>query len=363
LSSVSNVLLTIGIANVSSADEVGRFSIAVLLFLFLLAASRAVTGQVLLLRPGCGELEALALGTALLIGGLASVAGAIVAIPTGGPLSPAIAWPILFLPALLLQDTYRFIAFGRSRPGLAAAGDLAWATATGAGLLLVRFDLLGPGGLVMVWTLAGVASAALLAAATSVRPDLSGALRRPQWDRTLQLWLLAEAAVLALPPVVAPLFVGSVAGVEALGAFRLLQVLFGPVMLIFQSWYVARIGVLVRAAPDGRALRRSVLVPGAAIGALSLSLGAVLLLLPPGASKHLGGASFSQASPADLPFALATGAAGVASALVAGLRSLGRSNRVVQIRLPYAAVALAAVWLGVRTGACPARVGAWRSLR
>lgn len=193
LSSVSNVLLTIGIANVSSADEVGRFSIAVLLFLFLLAASRAVTGQVLLLRPGCGELEALALGTALLIGGLASVAGAIVAISTGGPLSPAIAWPILFLPALLLQDTYRFIAFGRSRPGLAAAGDLAWATATGAGLLLVRFDLLGPGGLVMVWTLAGVASAALLAAATSVRPDLSGALRRPQWDRTLQLWLLAEA--------------------------------------------------------------------------------------------------------------------------------------------------------------------------
>jgi O-antigen/teichoic acid export membrane protein len=156
--------------------------------------------------------------------------------------------------------------------------------------------------------------------------------------------------VLALPPVAAPLVVGSVAGVEALGAFRLLQVLFGPVMLIFQSWYVARIGVLVRAAPDGQALRRSVLVPGAAIGALSLSLGAVLLLLPPGASKHLGGASFSQASPAVLPFALATGAEGVASALVAGLRSLGRSNRVVQIRLPYAAVALAAVWLGVRTG-------------
>lgn len=156
LSSGTNLLLLVLVLRASSGPVFGAFSVALIVQGLLLACSRAMIGEVLLLRVRANPQNVktdrsmaltLVLGSGALLALVMASVGAFLPDPLRGFfLAMAVA-----VPFVQVQDLQRYLAFARAQPRTAVALDLGWLV-TQVGVSALVLNLSGdPVYLVLSW--------------------------------------------------------------------------------------------------------------------------------------------------------------------------------------------------------------------
>lgn len=306
-------------------------------------ASRVVTGFSLVLG--------------LLIGSFVVIAGVYV----GGELGH-ILWVIgASLPAILLQDTWRYVFLCRGRPRSAFLNDLVFCLLVGSLIVsTLIWSHLDAATCAAIWGVAAGGSALLGA----IQAGLIPALRRPlAWakaHRALAARCFAEFGVLASASQLTLWSVGAVSGLQQLGILRLGLLIFGPVTTIFQGVEFAVVSEAARkAAEGGRPAVRSLGVKVSAIcAAVGLLWGVAMIALPNALGTKVVGPLWLSSRHILLPVGLYCVFLGVSLGPAAGIRGLGWANESLRVRARIAGLAVTLGVLGsVLSGAAGAAWG------
>jgi O-antigen/teichoic acid export membrane protein len=353
VSSATNFGVSVVAVRELSTAEFGAFALALTTYYMCLGISRALASEPLMVRFGLGGEErrshiAGAAGTALVVGCVGGAVAAIAGAAAGGPTARALLLVGVAMPALLVQDAWRFAFFATARPVRAAANDTLWAVAqiaAFAGLVAShRLDL-------TTALLAWACSAAIAAIGGAWQAGVAPAPRRVRrWltsTRDLGFRFVGEFVAVSGTSQAGTYVLGLIAGLAALGTFRAALVIFGPLNILFLAANAIVIPELVRLRqrrPD-LLFRTSA---GIAVGLASIPLlfGVVALALPARVGRDLMGQSWPAARPLIPAVAAAMAAAGVSAAFVGGLRALQAASRSFRLRLAAAPVVLCGYAIG-----------------
>ncbi|MFJ8921465.1 hypothetical protein ACIREK_18595 [Streptomyces sp. NPDC102415] len=346
VAALTNILVLVAAARLSTVADFARFSAVYLVFTVLLGVSGAYTGQPLVLRRGggvetlgaCRSAVVLTLGASAALGAL--LAAVCLFVP--GDTARALLALGLVLPVVLGQDTLRYAFSTLQRPQLALTSDLVRLGCV-LGALAVQDYGAAPARLIAVWGLSALPalllSAGLLHRATAGAPLLlRPMLRRGHLGQrfTVEFGVgnaTSQLSVLGLGAVGNPLLVGALRGATTL---------FGPLNVLFTSATSFGPPLLGRIDDERRRVRATAGL--AAVLAATAALWAVTLaLLPDGAGRQLLGDTWPTAA-ALLP---ATGSQYAAMAVgtcgLLALRMLDpRTTLSIQVVFSLTAVALMA---------------------
>ncbi|MGW9117206.1 hypothetical protein ACWGRV_11245 [Streptomyces sp. NPDC055663] len=343
VAALTNILVLVTAARLSTVTEFARFSAVYLVFTVLLGVSGAYTGQPLVLRRGgieevrgaCRSAVAFTLLAAALLG--AALAGVCLLVP--GATAKALVALGFVLPVVLGQDTMRYAFSTLHLPHLALTGDV-----LRLGCVLGALALQPHGApaarLVVVWGLAALPalllSAALLhrrVAGAPVRPRVL--LRRGHLGRRF----VVEFAVGNATGQLSVLGIGAVGSPLVVGALRGATTLFGPLNVLFGS--ATGFGPPLLGRLDGEWRRvRAAAVLAAVLAAVAAAWGTVLALLPDPAGRRLLGDTWPTAA-ALLPATASQYAAmAVGTCGLLALRMLDpRTTLAIQVVFSLASVA------------------------
>jgi O-antigen/teichoic acid export membrane protein len=349
LSSLANLGLGAMVARAVSPDDFGAFGLAFSTYLITLGVCRALVSEPLVVRFSAVRQEEwraasrAATGTALLVGVAVGAGCASAGLLIGGLFGRVLLTLAPLLPALLVQDTWRYAFFAEARGRRAFANDLAWsATLLPALALLDRGGAHSASAFVLVWGLSGLFAAAVGSAQAGSAPDPRAA---PAWLRghaDLSVPYLGEFAALGAGEL-ALFGIGGLVGLASVGALRAGQILLGPLRVL-------SLGVRLVAVPEGvRGLRagvarteRPAVILSVAVTAVALAWGAVLLLLPASVGTALLGQSWTEARSVIVPLTLAMAGTGATTGAFVGLRALGAARRSLCVRVAIAPLMVAA---------------------
>ncbi|GAA2932521.1 hypothetical protein ACFPN0_26245 [Kitasatospora cinereorecta] len=346
VAALTNILVLVAAARLSTVAGFARFSAVYLVFTVLLGVFGAYTGQPLVLRRGGDEERAGACRSAVVFTLLAATAAGVplaaVCLLLPGDTARALVMLGLVLPVVLGQDTMRY-AFSTLRlPHAALAGDTLRLVCV-LGALAVQPYGAGAARLVLVWGLSALPalllSAVLLhrrAAGTPLRMRVL--LRRGYLGRRFVVEFgvgnaAGQLSVLGLGAVGSPLVVGALRGATTL---------FGPLNVLYTS--ATGFGPPLLGRLDGERRRvRATAALAAVLAATAVAWTIVLSLLPDAAGRQLLGDTWPTAA-ALLP---ATGSQYAAMAVgtcgLLALRMLDpRTTLSVQVVFSLLAVALLA---------------------
>ncbi|MER7944505.1 hypothetical protein [Streptomyces sp. NPDC094458] len=346
VAALTNILVLVAAARLSTVADFARFSAVYLVFTVLLGVSGAYTGQPLVLRRGggadtlgaCRSAVVLTLGASAALGAL--LAAVCLFVP--GDTARALLALGLVLPVVLGQDALRYAFSTLQRPQLALTSDLVRLGCV-LGALAAQDYGAAPARLIAVWGLSALPalllSAALLHRATAgAPPRLRPMLRRGHLGQrfTVEFGVgnaTSQLSVLGLGAVGNPLLVGALRGATTL---------FGPLNVLYTSATSFGPPLLGRIDDERRRVRATAGL--AAVLAATAALWAVALaLLPDGAGRQLLGDTWPTAA-ALLP---ATGSQYAAMAVgtcgLLALRMLDpRTTLSIQVVFSLTAVALMA---------------------
>ncbi|WP_406099433.1 hypothetical protein [Streptomyces sp. NBC_01013] len=343
VAALTNILVLVVAARLSTVADFARFSAVYLVFTVLLGVSGAYTGQPLVLRRGASDGTRgacrSAIGFTLLVS--AAVGGLLAAVCAVLPGETARALTVLglVLPVVLAQDTARYAFATLHAQHMALAADtLRLACVLGA--LAVQPHGAPAARLVMVWGLSALPALVLSAIALHRRTAGTPVLLRPLLAKGhLGRRFVVEFGVGNATSQLSVLGLGAVGNPLVVGALRGATTLFGPLNVLFTSATGFGPPLLGRLATDRLRVRAT-----AALGAL-LALAAagwatVLALLPGSVGRHLLGDTWPTAA-ALLP---ATGSQYAAMAVgTCGLLALRlldpRATLSIQVVFSVAAVA------------------------
>ncbi|MFF9348908.1 hypothetical protein [Streptomyces sp. NPDC014734] len=342
VAALTNILVLVVAARLSTVADFARFSTVYLVFTVLLGVSGAHTGQPLVLRRGaddevrgaCRSAVAFTLLAAAALGALLAAAG----LPLPGATADALTALGLVLPVVLGQDVVRYAFSALHLPHLALAGDsLRLACALGA--LGTQQHGTTAARLVMLWGLSALPalllSAVLLHRRTAGAPLRPGApLRRGHLGRRF----VVEFGVGNATSQLSVLALGTVGNSLVVGALRGATTLFGPLNVLFTSATGFGPPLLGRLPPRRRV--RATAMLAAVLAAAAVLWATALALLPDRIGRHLLGDTWPTAA-ALLP---ATGSQYAAMAVgTSGLLALRmldpRTTLPIQVVFSLAAVA------------------------
>jgi O-antigen/teichoic acid export membrane protein len=346
LSSFTNFLLGLLVARAVSPRDLGAFSLVYATFTLTLGAVRALAGDTLVVRhsavskdrwhQGVRGSAGTALTAGVVVGTGCLIAGAIL----GGPLRILFSILGISLPALLVQDVWRFSFFAAGRGGSAFLNDLTWAAAMFAALVLLILS----GATSVAWftfAWAGAGCVAAFVGLLQLRVLPSGPVTAVRWlrhNRDLAPRFLAEFGLASGTSNLVLFGMGSLMGLDQLGRLRAGQIALGPLNVVFG-------GVGLVATPEGvRLLRESPrrLMHGCRLISLGLGLsplavGAVLLSLPAGVGEFLLRGNWVAARSLLVPLSIGAATFGAAFGAYVGLRSLAAARRSLRARYVDAA--------------------------
>ncbi|MFB6871831.1 hypothetical protein [Streptomyces sp. NPDC056323] len=343
VAALTNILVLVTAARLSTVTEFARFSAVYLVFTVLLGVSGAYTGQPLVLRRGgseevrgaCRSAVAFTLLAAAVLG--SALAGVCLLVP--GATADALMALGFVLPVVLGQDTMRYAFSTLHLPHLALAGDVLRLVCV-LGALALQPHGAPAARLVVVWGLAAlpalILSAALLhrrVAGAPVRPGVL--LRRGHLGRRF----VVEFAVGNATGQLSVLGLGAVGNPLVVGALRGATTLFGPLNVLFTS--ATGFGPPLLGRLDGERRRvRAAAVLAAVLAACAAAWATVLALLPDPVGRRLLGDTWPTAA-ALLP---ATGSQYAAMAVgtcgLLALRMLDpRTTLAIQVVFSLASVA------------------------
>ncbi len=300
-SSLTNILVLVIAARVSTAAGFAAFSMVYLTFTVLLGLNMSYVGQVVVLERGDAATLATSCRSAVTFtacaAGTVAVPLAVGGLLVGGRLGGACAALGLVLPFVLVQDGLRYAFSALRTPQRALAADVVRLLCVVPALLLQPRHA-SPARLVAVWGLSALP--ALLLGLALLRPLVAGTvltwgqLRRYLRRGHLGMRFVVEFAVGNASSQLAVLGLGLFADPLAVGALRGATTLFGPLNVLFNS--VNAFGPPVLGRLGGRrATIRAAGGLGAVLGVVGLGWAAALYALPGPVGQHLLGATWPPA--------------------------------------------------------------------
>ena len=362
LSSGSNFLLSFVLVRSLSPRSFGAFGVALVTYQLILSLSRAQASEPMAIRFASAEEKewrvaaGSSAGFALVLSLMAAAGILISSLFAVGELKTSLMLMALILPALLVQDAWRFAFFAQGRPARAAANDLIWAVIQC--VLLIGVAVLG--NVTITWAILSwgvAASAAAVAGAVQAgcapRPDRARSWVRD--NKVIGAVMSGDLIARGVASQAALFAVGAIAGLAAVGYIRAGLLLFGPLYALIQGVVPFAVGECVRLKRDNPArfvpatVWLSTLLAGGGLG-----LGIVLLLLPTEWGVALLNENWAGTQvllPAMIMLAVT---AGVVVGPAVGLRAIPSVHRLLVISLVVApftiALAAAGAVLGGATG-------------
>lgn len=340
VSSLTNFALGVLIARSVNAENFGAFSLAFATYLIILNLARAIGTQPLVIRYSAVDPAVWRRGAAAATGTMfgVGVAAGLLCIAIGAVIGPPAGATFIALgialPALLVQDAWRFVFFAGARDRDAVLTDLVWAITLITFLVVLAGVAPGTPQAVLGW-----GASATIAAVVGAR--LSGVVPSP---RALRSWVRehgdlvwrysAEVLVGLGASQVAIYVVGVTAGLVQAGSIRAAAILLGPMHVVLQAAHLI-------AVPEGvRIRRRSPARFRLATAALSAGLAMVIFawvlfasLLPDDIGRSLLGESWDAARSVLFPLGLALVAQGVSGGSLVGLRVLADASSSLRARI------------------------------
>lgn len=363
LSSGSNFLLAFVLVRSLSPRSFGAFGVALVTYQIVLSLSRAQASEPLAIRyaesnqaqwkDAAGASTGFALVLSLLAAAGLLLAGAL----TQGDLRTSLMLMALILPALLVQDAWRFVFFAQGRPARAAGNDLIW-TVVQVGLLIAA-GLAGPITIPRAIGAWGVAAAVAAVAGALQAGCVPNPARFRTWikdNKVVGAVLSGDLVARGVASQASLFAVGAIAGLASVGHIRAGLLLFGPLFALIQATVPFAVGECVRLKQDHpQRLAAAALWLSGTLGAAGLVLGGALLLLPDSWGRALLSESWEGTRvllPAMTGLAVA---AGVVVGPAVGLRAIPALRRLLVVSLVLGPITIAfaaagAVWGGA-TGA------------
>ncbi len=340
VSSATNICMTLAVAKSIGAEGFGAYSIALVLYVICLGLSRALsTDWLMVVAPrqtdAVSHMAARgALGLSLTVGLATGVLLAIASLLVTAPVSSVFLVLSLILPALMLQDAWRFISFARGRPADALVSDIVWALGVATAIIVsIQGDWKTPAPYLASWGTAAAVGAMAGLVLGRMAPNIRLGITLLQMHRALVWRFAADFLVYALGAQVTLLLVSIFLGVGDVGALQGAQTLLGPVTSLLTGVSFAAVAEGARVARDPALLRRRTVRLTVCLVSACAVWATALCLLPPSVGKQLLGDSWIGAR-AVLP-AVAVGAlaGALAASVVAGLRALADARRALRVRL------------------------------
>ena len=289
VSSLTNFAVSIYVARVLGATQLGAFSLAYVTYGFMLNASRGLATDPLLVRYSGAEVPvwrkavANCTGTAAVVGVASGVCAVVASLFLDGTASRAFLALGITLPGLLLQDSWRFAFFALGQGSQAFLNDLIWVVVMFPALFLLnRSGHANVFWFVLTWGAAAAVAAAFGPLQARVWPRVT---RTREWishTRELGLRYLLEGTANSASTQLRNYGVGLLLGLTALGYVQASSTLMGPFMVIF-------FGMGLVTLPEAtRILRRSprhlplfAMAVSAALTLAGLAWGLILLFALP----------------------------------------------------------------------------------
>lgn len=340
VSSLTNFAIGIYVARSLGLTDFGIFSLAWVTYGLVVSLSRGLSTDPLVVRfsggPTAGWRAAVsrASGTALLVGLGTGAAAVMAGTAIGGAVGGAFIALGLVLPAVLLQDSWRFAFFAAGQGRKAFTNDLLWAAAL-APAVVVAAQHGSVSGFVLAWGLSGAVAAAYGCLQARLVPAPNGARSWLHQQRDLGPRYMVENGSIGGAGQLRMYGLGAIAGLADVGTVRGAELLMGPFVAVLM-------GLGLVAVPEAaRVLRRSprrlphfcLLLGGVqAVAALAWGLG-LLFLLPDHAGRYVLGSVWPTASALILPATISVMNASFHTGAAAGLRALGSSRRSMRAQL------------------------------
>ena len=289
MSSMSNFAVNIYIARTLGAVQYGAFALAYVTYGFALNASRGLSTDPLLVRfsgteiPTWRRAVTKCTGTAMTMGLTTGAIILAVAALLSGPTRLAFLALGLTMPALMLQDSWRYSFFALGRGSQAFINDTVWTVALIPALVLLRAT--GHANVfwfVFAWGVTAAAAAAIGPLQARTAPRLSGAWEWVWRHRDLGPRYLAIGTISNAGSQLRNYGIAIILGLAAVGYVQAAATLMGPFTVIY-------VGMALVTLPEAaRILRRSprhlplfcLLVSGG-LTILALAWGIVLLVALP----------------------------------------------------------------------------------
>ncbi|HEY2242224.1 MAG TPA: hypothetical protein VGI21_25705 [Streptosporangiaceae bacterium] len=365
VSSLTNFAVSIYVARVLGATELGAFSLAYVTYGFMLNASRGLGTDPLLVRFSGAEVPvwrkavANCTGTALSVGLVSGVCALIASVLLHGTASRAFLALGITLPGLLLQDSWRFAFFALGKGSWAFLNDLIWVIVMfPAMFLLNRSGHANVFWFVFTWGAAATVAAAAGPLQARVLPRLRGTRQWIRSTRDLGLRYLLEGTANSGSTQLRNYGVGLILGLTALGYIQASSTLMGPFMVIF-------FGMGLVTLPEAtRILRRSprhlplfcmgvsgvLAVAGAAWGVI------LLVALPRGLGQFILPNLWRPTYPLILPLTISIVAGCAMSGAGCGLHALGAAKRSLRAMIVNSVIYVIAGVAGAAAGGVHASI-------
>ena len=383
-SSVSNAAVSIYVARTLGAVQFGAFSLAYVTYSFALGASRGLATDPLVVRfSGTDEKSwrravASATGTAATAGLVMGACVLLVAGLLSGTARAAFVALGVTLPALMLQDSWRYSFFAHGRGSQAFLNDTIWSLTLIPALVYLRFTNHAD---VFWFVLAWGATAGIAAAAGPLQARVIPRMTRVRvWlsqHHDLGFRYFAENTASSGANQLRTYGVGLILGLAAVGYVQAALTLMGPFMVIFFGLSLVTVpeaARVLRGSP--RHLPLFCLLVAGGLALLAVIWGGVLLvILPKGFGYWLLHGVWRPTYPLVLPLTISVAGGCVIAGATAGLHALGAAQRSLRAMLLASAIFVVCGLVGAATGgslgvvigaAVATWVGAllwWRELR
>ncbi|MFI1503937.1 hypothetical protein [Streptomyces sp. NPDC020597] len=338
-SSMTNFAVGIYVARSLGVTAFGVFSLAWLTYGVVLNVARGLATDPLVVRfSGVPEATwraaaARSSGAALGVGAALGAVCLLVGLGLGGRVGPAFACLGVVLPALLLQDAWRFAFFAAGAGRKAFVNDLVWGVAlVPAMVVAARVDSVAA--FVLAWGASAAVAAGYGCLQSGIRPRTSRTRGWLREQRDLGYRYLVENVSLSGASQLRAYGLGAIVGVGAVGAVRGAELLLGPFLALLMGLSlvtVAEAARVLRRAPHR--LSRFCLLLGGGQAAAALLWGGALLLMPDRAGAFVLGDVWPSASQLIVPATLGVAGAGLGTGAAAGLRALAAARRSLRCQL------------------------------
>ncbi|NJP79062.1 hypothetical protein HCK01_17335 [Streptomyces sp. AA8] len=338
-SSMTNFAVGLYVARSLGLTAFGVFSLAWLTYGVVLNVARGLATDPLVVRfSGVPEAPwraaaARSSGAALGVGAALGAVCLLFGLGLGGRVGSAFACLGVVLPALLLQDAWRFAFFAAGTGRKAFVNDLVWGVAL-VPAMVVAARVGTVAAFVLAWGAAAAVAAGYGCLQSGIRPRLSDARGWLREHRDLGYRYLVENVSLSGASQLRAYGLGAIAGVGAVGAVRGAELLLGPFLALLMGLSlvtVAEAARVLRQAPHR--LARFCLLLGGGQAAAALLWGTALLLIPDRAGELVLGGVWHSASQLIVPATLGVAGAGLGSGAAAGLRALAAARRSLRCQL------------------------------
>ncbi|MGH3914925.1 MAG: hypothetical protein ACRDTC_16185, partial [Pseudonocardiaceae bacterium] len=256
VSSLTNFAVGIFVARSLGATGFGVFTIAWVTYGVVLNVSRGLATDPLVVRfsgvPAQSWRAAVSRssGTALLIGLVSGAVSVLAGVLLGGTVGAGFIALGLVLPALLLQDSWRFAFFAAGQGRQAFTNDVVWAAAL-IPALVFAVEHGSVFGFVLAWGLSGAVAAGYGCLQARLLPRLAGMRTWLRQQRDLGPRYLIENVSNSGASQLRMYGLGAIAGLAEVGALRGAELLLGPFLAVLM-------GLGMVAVPEAaRVLRRS----------------------------------------------------------------------------------------------------------